>query len=72
MRYPISVKSDITYLVSHNFAKIKVDSYDSLPVERTMTFDNVLIFIKSLFNDDKNNCYYNTFLEKTSKESPNK
>ena len=66
MRYPISVKSGITYLISHNFAKIKVGSYDSLPVERAMTFHNVLRFIKSLFNDDKNNCYYNTFLEKNS------
>ena len=27
--YLISAKSGITYIISHNYAKIKVDSYDS-------------------------------------------
>ena len=31
----ISVKSVIAYVISHNYARIKVDSYDSLPVEKT-------------------------------------
>ena len=30
MRYPISQKSGITYASSHNYAKIKIDSYDLL------------------------------------------
>ena len=29
IRYLISAKSGITYIISHNYAKIKVDSYDS-------------------------------------------
>ena len=31
-----------------------------------MTFHNVTILIKSVLNKDKNNCYYNIFLEKGS------
>ena len=30
MRYLIGVKSGITYVISHSYAKIKADSYDSL------------------------------------------
>ena len=40
IRYLIGVKSVITYVISHNYAKIKVDSYDSLTSEKTMTFPN--------------------------------
>ena len=58
IRYLIRVKRGITYVVSHNYAKIKADSYDSLPLEKAMTFYNVLILIKSVFNKGKNkyNC----------------
>ena len=35
IRYLIEVKRGITYVISKNYAKIKVDSYDSLPLERT-------------------------------------
>ena len=31
----ISLKSGITYIFSYHFAKIRVDAYDSLPVEKT-------------------------------------
>ena len=55
IRYLVGVKSGISYVISHNYVKIKVDSYDSLPLERTMTFHNVIIFIKSDFKNDKNN-----------------
>ena len=34
IRYLISVKSGITYVTFHNYAKIKVDSYDSLPLKK--------------------------------------
>ena len=34
IRRLISVKSGITYVISHNYAKIKVDSCDSLPLEK--------------------------------------
>ena len=43
---------------------MQVDSYDSLPLEKTLTFDNIIILIMSVFNKDKNNYYYNIFLEK--------
>ena len=52
-------------MIFHNFAKNKVDSYESLPLGKTMTFHNVLTLIKSVFNKDKNYYYYNIFLEKT-------
>ena len=34
IRYLISLKRSITYIFSHFFAKIKVDSYDSLLAEK--------------------------------------
>ena len=45
-RYLLSKKSGITYIFSHYFAKIKVDSYDSLPIEKMLTLHNVIILIK--------------------------
>ena len=45
-RYHISVKNGITYVISHNYKKIKVDSDNSLPLEKTMTFHNIIILIK--------------------------
>ena len=65
IRYFIGVKCNIAYVISHNYAKIKVDSCDFSPLQKTMTF-HVIIPIKSVFNKDKNNCYYNIFLEKVS------
>ena len=38
IRYFIRVKSDITYFISHNYAKIKFDSYDSLPLDKIIDF----------------------------------
>ena len=58
IRYLIGVKSGILYVFSHNYARIKVDSYDSLSLRKALTFYNVLILIKSVFNKDKNNYYY--------------
>ena len=71
IRYLLSVKSGIRYFISHTYAKIKVDTYDSLPLEKTMTFHNVIILIKLVLNKDKNNYYYNIFLEKASHEFMN-
>ena len=39
---------------------------------KTMTFHGVIILIKIVFNKDKNNYYYNIFLEKASYELPKK
>ena len=66
IRYLISLKSSITYIFSHYFAKIKVDSYDYLPIEKRLTLHNVIIHIKSVLTKDKNHYYYKIFLEKCS------
>ena len=55
---------------SHYYAKIKVDSYDFLPLEKTLTFQNILIRIMSVWNQDQNYYYYNIFLEKCSYHLP--
>ena len=66
-RYLISLKSIITYVFfSHYYAKIKVDSYDSLPIEKILTLRNVIILIKSVLNKDKNHYYFNMFLKNCS------
>ena len=57
IRYILGVKSGITDVISHNYAKIKVDSYQSSTLEKTLTVYNVIILIKSVFNIDKNNYY---------------
>ena len=53
-------------VTSHVFslynAIIKVDFYDSLPVEKTLTLHNVTILL--VLNKDKNHYYYKTFWEK--------
>ena len=70
IRYLVGVKSGITYDISHNYAKIKVDSYNYFPL--LVIFHNAIILIQSVFNRDKNNYYYNIFLEKASNEFPKK
>ena len=65
IRYLISQKRGITYGVSNNFARIKIHSYDSLPLKRTSTFHNVVILIKSVFDKDIYYYYY-IFLAKCS------
>ena len=34
-------------MISHKYVKIIVDLYDSLPLEKTINFRNVIILIKS-------------------------
>ena len=46
--YLIGKKSVITHSINHNFASIGTDSYNSLSIEKALTFHNVIIFI-SLF-----------------------
>ena len=43
INYLINEKSGITYSINHNFARIRIDSYNSLPIEKTLTFHNVII-----------------------------
>ena len=58
IKYLTGVKKGIKYVFCHNYAEVKVDSYDSLLLEKTMTFHNVIILIKLVFIKDKNNYYY--------------
>ena len=62
----LDILDSITYTVSRYFGKIKVDSYESLPIEKILTLHNVVLLIKSLLNWDKNHYYYKIFLEKYS------
>ena len=40
------------------------NSYNSLPIERLLTFHNVAILTKSVVNKNQNEYYYNIFSEK--------
>ena len=51
---------------------IGLDKYDYLPLQKTMTFHNAIILIKSVFNKDENNYYCGIFLEKALCELPKK
>ena len=64
IKYLIGVKSGITKAISHYYAKIKLIH----TIFYLMTFHNVMMLIKSVFNKDKNNLCYNVFLEKGSNE----
>ena len=64
IRYLVSLESSIKYIFSHCFVKIKVDSYDSFPIEKRLTLHNAIILIKSVLNKDKNHYHYKIFLEK--------
>ena len=55
IRYLIAAKSGITYVIPHNYAKIKVDSYNSFPLEKTLTLHDVIILIKTVFNKISHN-----------------
>ena len=52
-------KSGSVYYIDHNFAKIRIDSYNFLSVEKTLTLNNVIILIKLVFNKTQNQYYCN-------------
>ena len=53
IRYLISRNGGISYVFSHSYTKIKTDSYNSLPLQKTLTLHNVIIHIKSVLNKSK-------------------
>ena len=57
IRYLLSQKCGITYFFFHYYTKSKVDFYDVLPLEKTLTLHNVVIHIKSVLSNDPN-CYF--------------
>ena len=62
-KYLISKKSGIADNINRNFARIRFESYNSLTIEKKLTFYNVILLIKSAVNKEKIN-YYNIILEK--------
>ena len=64
IKYLMSETSGIKDSINHNFARIAIDLYDSLPTEKILTFHNVIIPIKSVVNKNKDEYYYNIFLQK--------
>ena len=64
IKYLISEKSGITDSINHNLGRIRIDSYDSLPTEKILTFRNLIMLIKSVINKNKNEYYSNIILEK--------
>ena len=60
----ISEKTGIIDSVNHNFRRIRIDSDNSLSIEKILTFHNVIILIKSVVDKNKNYYFYNTFSEK--------
>ena len=43
IKYLISEKGDSTDSINNTFGTIRIDSYDSLPIENILTFHNVII-----------------------------
>ena len=66
IKFTISKKCGITTITNHNFGKIRIDSYNSLPAEKILAFHDVIILSTSVVNKNKNNYFYNIFLEKGS------
>ena len=58
IRYLISKKKVLHMFVFHNYAKIKIDSYDSLHLEKTLNLHNVIILIKLVFDKNQNHYYF--------------
>ena len=57
IRYLMRFKKGIIYVFPNNYARIKVDSYDYLSLEKTLTFHNVITHIKSVLNKDESQYY---------------
>ena len=62
IKYLVRKKSNITISIKHNFGMARIDSYNSLPIKKLLSFHNVMVLIKSVVNKKKNKYYYNIFL----------
>ena len=63
IKYLISEKG-LADGINYNFGRIRIDSYNYLPIEVILTFQNAIILIKSIVNKNKNEYYCNIFLQK--------
>ena len=57
IKYLASDKNGVTDSINHNFARIRIDSYNSLPIEKMLTF-HAIILISSVINKNKNDYNY--------------
>ena len=65
----MEIQNCTTYVISHYHAKIKVEKrQDSLPLQKTMTFHNVIY--NTQYRINQNHYYYNIFLEKCCYQLP--
>ena len=64
IRYLINEKRGVTDSINHNFARIRINSYNFWPIEKILTFHDLIILIKSVVNKNENKYNYNIFLEK--------
>ena len=61
IKYLIIKNVVLQVVLTINFGRIRIDSCNSLPIEKMLTFHNVTILIKSVVNENKNNFYDNIF-----------
>ena len=52
IKYLISQKSNIKDVYYHNYMKIKIKSNNELPLEKTMSIQNTIIFIRLIFSSN--------------------
>ena len=57
IRYLANQKNDTTYIFSHTFAKVKVDSNDSLLIGKILTLNYFIILIKWVIDKYKTHYY---------------
>ena len=58
------LKSNISDVFSHKYTKVKINSYDDLPLEKAIAMHNIVILLKFISNENHNNYFYDMFLEK--------
>ena len=62
IKYLRSKKRGITDSINHNFGITRIYSFDSLPIEKILTFHKIIKPLKSVVDKNKNEYYYNIFL----------
>ena len=55
IRYLVSEKTGLTDNTNDNYARVRIDSFNSLLRDKTLTFHNVIMLIKSVVNKNENN-----------------
>ena len=58
INYLLSKKGVITDSINHISARARIESHNPLPIEKALTFYDVMILIKSVVNENKSNYYY--------------